>query len=227
MSLTLPLVDLRTFQKGTKEEQEVFVQTIGKAFQEIGFVAIKNHGLKEATITRVYEQAKLLFALPETTKKKYEVPQGGFQRGYTAFGKEIAKGAEASDLKEFWHVGQEHIPAQDPVTKVYQKNVWPKETPECRQAFLEAYEELQRIAQSILQAIALFLKQEQEYFEKKIERGNSVLRIIHYPPLTKEPQEALRAAEHEDINLITLLIGASAQGLQIKTKKNTFSEWDP
>lgn len=218
----IPSVDLSKFVKGTEEEKNKFVADLGKAYEDIGFVAVKNHGIEKSTIDDLYTYIKAFFDLDETTKKKYEIEGIGGQRGYTSFGKEHAKGMKAGDLKEFWHFGQ-FVEDNDPIDKEYPENVNVEEIPEFLPIGKAAYQAFEDTGRHMLRAIALFLGLEEEYFNPHIHNGNSILRPIHYPPITGEIEEgAVRAGAHEDINLITLLVGASADGLQVLNKNN---EW--
>ncbi len=217
----IPAVDLNDFINGNAEQRENFVQKLGKAFEEIGFVAVKNHGLNTELEKNLYAEVKKFFELPEATKRKYEIEGLAGQRGYTSFGKEHAKGKSEGDLKEFWHFGQE-VSDGDPIKNEYPENVWVDELPEFNKVGMDAYRTLENSGKNLLKAIALYLGLEETYFDDKIKNGNSILRPIHYGPIKEEPKNAVRAGEHEDINLITLLMGASADGLEILNKKG---EW--
>lgn len=213
----IPSLDLADFTQGNASQKEAFVQNLGKAYSEIGFVAIKNHGLSDELIAKLYQVYKRFFDLPDVTKSKYDIPGIAGQRGYTGKGKEHAKGRSTGDLKEFWHVGQE-VDDDDPIKKEYPANVWPNEIPEMREVSLEAYKKLEFAGIQMVRAIALYLELEEHYFDDKVFHGNSILRPIHYYPIEDPdnvPADAVRAAEHGDINLITLLMGASAEGLQV------------
>jgi len=219
----IPSVDLNDFTKGTSEQKQAFVNELGKAYREIGFVAVKNHGLTDETINELYKQVKAFFDLPTEVKEKYVRPEDG-QRGYAAFGKEHAKNSNKGDLKEFWQFGQVVDDENDPLFNTYPDNIYCEEVPGFNEVGLQAYYSLEGIGRSMLQAIALHLGLDEFYFEEHIENGNSILRAIHYPPIIEAPEGAVRAGEHEDINLITLLIGASADGLEVLNRKN---EWVP
>ena len=225
----IPSLDLADFTSGTPEQKTAFVKKLGEAYQNIGFVAIKNHGLSKDLQDRLYNSIKEFFALPDEVKTQYEKPEIGFQRGYTGKGKEHAKGRNTGDLKEFYHVGQELdlIPDSDPIKAEYPANLWPKEIPAFRTDAIEAYRTLENAGKSMLKAIALHLELPEDYFEDKVAFGNSILRQIHYFPIENPdevPADAVRAAEHGDINLITLLMGASADGLQVLRKDG---KWIP
>ena len=225
----IPSLDLADFTSGTPAQKAAFVQKLGEAYQNIGFVAIKNHGLSQNLQDRLYGSIKEFFALPDSIKSKYEKPEIGYQRGYTGKGKEHAKGRNTGDLKEFYHVGQEKslIPDSDPVKNEYPENLWPAEIPQFKNDGIEAYQTLEKAGKAMLQAIALHLELPEDYFEDKVAHGNSILRQIHYFPIENPdevPADAVRAAEHGDINLITLLMGASADGLQVLRKDG---KWIP
>lgn len=213
----IPSLDLADFTSGDAERKAKFVQDLGEAYQSIGFVAIKNHGLSDALTKDLYAATQKFFALPDEVKAKYEIPGLAGQRGYVGKGKEHAKGRNTGDLKEFYHVGQT-ITDNDPIKEEYPDNVWPAEVPEFAQVTTTAYKLLEAAGQQMLRAIALYLSLPEDYFDAKVHNGNSILRAIHYFPIENPdavPADAVRAAEHGDINLITLLMGASADGLQV------------
>lgn len=225
----IPSLDLADFTSGTPEQKAEFVKRLGDAYQNIGFVAIKNHGLSQELQDRLYYSIKSFFGLPDELKIKYEKPEIGFQRGYTGKGKEHAKGRNTGDLKEFYHVGQElaNIPDSDPLKSEYPENLWPEEIPDLKNDANEAYKILESAGKAMLRAIAINLELPEDYFEDKVAYGNSILRQIHYFPIENPddvPADAVRAAEHGDINLITLLMGASADGLQVLRKDG---KWIP
>lgn len=215
----IPSVDLNDFTKGTPEQKAAFVQQLGRAYEDIGFVAVKGHLLSDELSASLYEQVKKFYAMDDEKKAGYEVPGLAGQRGYTSFGKEHAKGRTEGDLKEFWQFGQ-YVEDADPVKSEYPDNVKVTELPEFNALGEEAYKRLEETGKYMLRAIALYLGLDEFYFDEKIHNGNSILRAIHYPPITNEPKSAVRAAEHEDINLITLLMGASAEGLEVLNKQN-------
>lgn len=221
MDQNIPSIDLADFTQGSPSQKAAFVEALGKAYEEIGFVAVKNHGLSDAQSEELYKEVEAFFSLDEAIKKQYEIEGLAGQRGYTSFGKEHAKGRNTGDLKEFWHFGQ-YVEDGDPVEKEYPDNVLVKELPAFNAIGKETYQTLEKAGQNMLRAIALYLGLEESYFDAKIHNGNSILRPIHYPPITDEPKDAVRAAEHEDINLITLLMGASAEGLQVLNKKGNW-----
>ncbi|KRO86720.1 MAG: flavonol synthase [Cryomorphaceae bacterium BACL29 MAG-121220-bin8] len=216
----IPSVDLSDFLSNNKELKDEFVKKVGKAFQEIGFLSLKGHFLSKENVDDLYTQIKKFFDLPSEIKNNYEFDGFEGQRGYTSFGKEHAKGKKEGDLKEFWHFGQ-YIDQSDKEYK-YPKNPYVKEVPEFNSVGESTYKALEKTGLYVLRAIALFLELEEDHFDKYVIKGNSILRPIHYPPIKKEPNEAVRAAAHGDINLITLLMGAHGKGLQVK---NNNGEW--
>ena len=212
----IPSLDLADFTSGNTERKDKFIRELGSAFQNIGFAAIKNHGLSEELTDRLYDVIKRFFMLPDATKRKYEIEGLHGQRGYTSKGKEHAKGRTTGDLKEFYHVGQDGN--QGLSAEEYPQNIWPAELPEMEAVCNNAYKTLENAGIELLRAIALYLGLDENYFDTKVKGGQSILRPIHYFPI-ENPEEilsdAVRAAAHGDINLITLLMGASADGLQI------------
>ena len=222
----IPSLDLADFTGGDAQKKAAFVQALGEAYNNIGFVAIKNHGLTDAMTEKLYRTIQQFFNLPTTIKEKYEIPGLAGQRGYIGKGKEHAKGRTTGDLKEFYHVGQE-VTDGDPIKNEYPDNVWPEELPELEKIGLEVYKTLESAGIKMLQAIALYLGLEEHYFDNRVKNGNSILRPIHYFPIENPdevPADAVRAAEHGDINLITLLMGASADGLQVLRRDG---QWIP
>ncbi len=218
---SIPSVDLADFTSGDAAKKSTFVAQLGKAYEEVGFVAVKNHGISDQLIADLYRYVQEFFRQPNEVKRKYEVPELAGQRGYTSFGKEHAKGFDAPDLKEFFQFGQS-VEDNDPVKAEYPDNVAVKEVPAFTPTFFQAYRGFEKSGKALLQAIALYLGLDEHYFDDKIHNGNSILRAIHYPPITQEPKSAIRAEQHEDINLITLLVGASADGLQILDKQGNW-----
>ena len=218
---SIPLVDLSDYSSGNEEKRKAFVKKLGDAFHSIGFVGVVNHGVPKKLIDDFYTAAKAFFARSEAFKRKYEVEGGAGQRGYTSFGKEHAKHSKVGDLKEFFQIGQV-VTDGDPIKKEYPENVHVTEMPEFTDLGRELYRQFEKAGGELLRAIADHLELENGFFDKKIHNGNSILRAIHYPPITSEPASAIRAEMHEDINLITLLVGASAGGLQLLNKED---EW--
>ena len=218
----IPSVDLRDFLSDDPARKQKFVNEIGKAYEDIGFVALKGHFLDEQLVEGLYAEVRNFFTLPLETKSKYEIPGIGGQRGYVSFGKEHAKGRSAGDLKEFWHFGQ-YVSEGSAYVGEYPDNVEVTELPNFNSVGKEAYQMLEKTGVYVLRALALYIGLDEFYFDKFIKDGNSILRPIHYPPITSEPQDgAVRAAAHGDINLITLLMGAQGKGLQVQ---NHNGEW--
>jgi isopenicillin N synthase-like dioxygenase len=210
-------LDLADFTGGDPIKREKFVADLGTAYKDIGFVAIRNHYLTDDLSARLYDVIKRFFALPDSAKQRYEIEGLAGQRGYIGKGKEHAKGRNTGDLKEFYHVGQEVLDG-DPIKKEYPDNIWPTELPEFESIALDVYQRLEQTGVQMLRAIALYLQLPENYFDQRVKHGNSILRPIHYFPIENPdavPADAVRAAEHGDINLITLLMGASADGLQV------------
>ena len=217
----IPSVNLDEFLSGNLKEKEKFVKEIGSAFENIGFVALSGHFLSDELVEKLYTQIKNFFSLPQTIKDDYEIEGLGGQRGYTSFGKEHAKGRKEGDLKEFWHFGQ-YVDNYPLLKDKYPENIYVKELPEFNNVGKETFKMLEKTARYVLRALALHLKVDETYFDSFVTHGNSILRPIHYPPITEEPKNAVRAAAHGDINLITLLMGAHGKGLQVQNHKG---EW--
>ncbi len=217
----IPSVDLADFLSDAPERKQKFVQELGSAYEEIGFVSLKNHFLSDDLVENLYKEVKAFFALPLETKSTYEIEGLGGQRGYVSFGKEHAKGKKEGDLKEFWHFGQEPDTSAN-LPEEYPENVQVSELPDFNATGMEAYRMLEKTGIYVLRALALYIGLDEHYFDKWATNGNSILRPIHYPPITEEPKGAVRAGAHGDINLITLLMGASTGGLQVLRKDG---EW--
>lgn len=217
----IPSVDLQDFISGDENRKKQFISEIGKAFGDIGFVALSGHFLSEELVASLYAEIKKFFELSQEVKNSYEIEGIGGQRGYTSFGKEHAKGRKVGDLKEFWHFGQ-NVVDNPKLSEEYHDNVYVKELPAFNEVGKETYKMLEKTAKYVLRALALHLDLEENYFDEFIKNGNSILRPIHYPPITEEPKNAERAAAHGDINLITLLMGAHGRGLQVQ---NHNQEW--
>lgn len=224
--VNIPRLDLLQFTKGSIEERQAFIQNLGRAFNETGFVTIAGHGLSSDLISELYQTVKAFFDQPEAIKSKYEFPELAGQRGYTSKGKEKAKDANTPDLKEFWQRGQTIV------NQAYSKTEFPdnavvEELPRFNDVTAEIYKKLEDAGRALLKAIASYLELEENYFEQYVVNGNSILRAIHYFPIENPDAisaDAVRAGAHEDINLITLLIGASADGLEVLTKEG---DWFP
>ena len=195
---------------------------LGRSFAEFGFGVVRDHGISQELIERAEALSKKFFALPTEVKQRYRIEGGGGARGYTPFGTEKAKDANVHDLKEFWHVGRELAPGH--ALSVYmQPNVWPDEVDGFRTTFEELYEAFDTAGRRVLEAIALHLDLPQDFFASTVEDGNSVMRLLHYPPVEGGMAKgAIRAAAHGDINTITLLLGAEEAGLELLTRHG---EW--
>ena len=200
-----------------QENPDEFARKLGSSFEDYGFAIVADHGIPDELIKRAEDKAKALFALPDKVKRKYFVPGGGGARGYTPFGIETAKGAKAHDLKEFWHVGRE-LPPGHKFRGHMPDNLWPTEVPSFKDTFLELYAAFDSTGLKILKSIARYLRIDEDYFEDACRDGNSVLRALHYPPQSEPTGEHIRAGAHEDINAITLLLGAEEAGLELLTK---------
>ncbi|MNS36219.1 2OG-Fe(II) oxygenase superfamily protein [compost metagenome] len=224
MSVNIPCLDLNDFVNGSPEQRKKFSDEIGKAFNETGFVTIKNHGLSPELIDALYVQVKSIFGLPEEVKKGYEKVELAGQRGYTSKGREQAKGAKTPDLKEFWQIGQ-YVEGETLSKEDYPDNLEVSELPQFNTITKEVYKKLEVAGTQLLKAIAAYLGLNETYFDQKVWNGNSILRCIHYFPIDDPdsiPADAVRAGAHEDINLITLLIGASADGLEVLTRDGSW-----
>jgi isopenicillin N synthase-like dioxygenase len=191
MSSRIPTLDIRRFDT----DREAFVAELGAAYREWGFAGISGHGIPQAQIDASYDVFKRFFALPEETKKKYHVPGGGGARGYTPFGVETAKGAKYSDLKEFWHIGRE-IPRDSQYADVMPPNLWPEEVSDFKEAGYGLYQTLDKLGSRVLSALALHIGLPENYFVDKTNFGNSILRPIHYPPITADDIPNVRSSPH-------------------------------
>ena len=210
MSLSqIPTLDIRQFEN----DKENFVKQVGQAYKQFGFCGFNNHGVSDELIQRAFDVTQAFFNLPTEVKQQYHIANQGGARGYTAKGVEKAKDSDHVDLKEFWHVGRE-IPGNAPHPCLY-PNVWPQEVADFQQVTLQLYEALETLGNQVLRTLALVLGQPENYFEDKTEHGNSVLRLIHYPPIEDSNTQSIRAGQHEDINFITLLVGSHEAGLEI------------
>jgi isopenicillin N synthase-like dioxygenase len=224
--ISIPHLNLNDYVHGNAEQKKKFSDAIGKAYNETGFVTVSNHGMTKKLTDELYAEVKKFFDLPEESKLKYERAKPARQRGYIGKGIEIAKGAKTHDLKEFWQSGQV-VTDNDPVKDEYPNNIQVAEFPRFNTVTQEVYQRLEEAGKHLLRAIAVYLKLPENYFDDKVHNGNSILRAIHYFPLESTenlPADAVRAGAHEDINLITLLIGASADGLELLTRDG---KWFP
>ncbi len=213
MQQTIPIADLQAFLSDDPRQQQAFISTVGEALEEIGFFALVNHGVDRSLIQRSYQLAEAFFELPDAVKLRYEVPNLNGQRGFTRFGREHAKDHPVPDLKEFWHVGREsHLANLDPI-----------EVPEFRSVMDQLYGQLEHCAVKLLEACALYLGESRSLLSNSTIDADTILRIIHYPPIPKDANPAsLRSAPHEDINLITLLCEATDSGLELLQRDGTW-----
>ncbi|MEO7430490.1 MAG: 2-oxoglutarate and iron-dependent oxygenase domain-containing protein [Dokdonella sp.] len=219
MSARIPTLDIRRYDS----DRDAFVADLGAAYREWGFAGIRGHGIAQDRIAGAYDAFQRFFALPADVKMRYHLQGSGGARGYTPFGVETAKDSKYPDLKEFWHVGRE-IPRDSTYADVMPPNVWPVEVAGFRECGYGLYEALDALGSRVLEGLALHLGLPRTYFADKTDAGNSILRPIHYPPITAPDIPNVRAGAHEDINLITLLVGASAQGLEVRSHAG---EWVP
>lgn len=219
----VPELSLRDFTDGTPEERQAFIAALDEGFRYFGFIILTDHGISDALLERAYEASATFFGQSETEKLKYDSGLGG-QRGYTAFGREHAKDHPFPDLKEFWHIGQEVAPGSD-LEGVYQPNFWPEYPQDFREVFLELYTALENAGLTMLDALAPSLDVDPAYFREMATEGNSILRLLHYPPIPDGADpNSVRAGSHEDINLITILVAASSSGLELLDRNG---EWLP
>jgi isopenicillin N synthase-like dioxygenase len=219
MASRIPTLDIRRYET----DRDAFVAEIGDAYREWGFAGIRGHGIAPSLIDRAYDAFARFFALPADVKMKYHLKGTGGARGYTPFGIETARDSRYPDLKEFWHIGRE-IPRDSKYAEIMAPNVWPSEIPDFRSAGYGLYDALDRLGTRVLRALALHIDLRESYFDDRTNFGNSILRPIHYPPITSPEVPNVRAGAHEDINLITLLVGASAEGLEVRSRAG---EWVP
>jgi isopenicillin N synthase-like dioxygenase len=220
--MNIPKLDLSNFLQGNESNRKQFIADLGSAFENVGFVSIFNHGISQTLIDSVYKDVELFFSLPVSSKKSYEIANLAGQRGYTSFGREHAKGSISPDLKEFFQYGQ---PSSSNLDKTdYPDNVFVKDVDTFNTNLDAAFRSFEQAGSHLLEAIASYLSLDISFFSSHIHEGNSILRAIHYPPILQEPSSSIRAEQHEDINLITLLVGASADGLEILSKDD---EWLP
>ena len=219
MTARIPTLDIRRYDS----DRAAFVAELGAAYREWGFAGVRGHGIAQSTVDDAYAVFQRFFALPLDVKMKYHVAGGGGARGYTPFGVETARDSNYADLKEFWHVGRE-IPQDSKYAAVMAPNLWPAEVPRFRERAYALYQALDALGSRVLRALALHIDLPETYFDDRTNFGNSILRPIHYPPITTPDIPNMRAGAHEDINLITLLVGASAQGLEVRSHAG---EWVP
>jgi isopenicillin N synthase-like dioxygenase len=219
----VPELSLKAYTSGTTQERGRFIDDLFVGLKRYGFIILKDHPIDVGLLHEAYDASKKFFSLADETKRHYADKNGACQRGYTPFGKEHAKDAKVPDLKEFWHVGRE-LPKDHKLKEFFPDNVWPDaEVPEFKKLFQSMFQSLDDTGRIMLEALTGPLEVEKDYFDKMTRTGSSILRLLHYPPIpaTADPR-SIRAAAHEDINLITLLVSASSSGLQLL---NRDSEW--
>lgn len=214
MAQTIPVLNLQDFVQGSTAQQQAFVEQLGQALEAIGFFALIGHGIDAALIQSAYDTSAAVFTLPADVKQHYENRALNGQRGFTVFGREHAKDSPHADLKEFWHIGPEHtLPA----------NLWPDEVPAFKVAMLQLFEQLDHCAQVLLMACARYLGLPEASLAQATVNSPTLLRVLHYPPVAAGlPTSQVRAAAHEDINLITLLCEATAPGLELLQANGTW-----
>jgi isopenicillin N synthase-like dioxygenase len=219
----VPTLSLAAYTQGSAEEKSKFVEVLYKGLKDYGFVILKDHGVDKALLHKAYSLLEEFYKLPVETKRSYISKAGGGQRGYTPFGQEHAKDSQLMDLKEFWHVGREVPPGHPLKDTYYPDNIWPTEVPEFKTVFSKLYADLEIAGQNMLEALTGPLNVPKNFFKEMTDEGNSILRLLHYPPIpeTADPR-CLRAAPHEDINFITILPAATASGLQLKDRDGTW-----
>ncbi len=208
------------------DEPGQFAQNIGRSFRKFGFAVVRDHGIDPALIAEAWRLTEAFSALPESEKRQYHMPDLAGARGYTPFGTEIAKGAEVHDLKEFWHVGRD-LEGGHPLAAAMPANIWPERPEGFREVFTALFAGFDRVGAILLSRIALDLGLRADWFAPAIADGNSVMRLAHYPPLNGATNGALRAGPHEDINLITLLLGAQEAGLELLTRNGAWQGINP
>lgn len=218
----IPVVDLTSWASGGAARQS-FVKTVGEALADTGFFAVRNHGVTDALMTRAYDAARTFFHLPAETKARYHAPEKKGQRGFTGFGREHAKDSTAPDLKEFWQVGRPDVPDTHPVHRVFGPNFWPSEVPAFGPTFVELYRHLEGLGAILLEAAAEYIDEPSRQFREMATDSDTIVRVLYYPPVAKDvPPGAVRSAAHEDINLITLLSGATSEGLELLRRDGTW-----
>ncbi len=218
----VPTLSLASYTHGTDADRAKFIDQLFTGLKEYGFIILKDHNVKPADLHKAYDILKAFYALPTEVKKSYISPKAGFQRGYTPFGQEHAKDSPVMDLKEFWHVGRV-LSENSPLKDRYPENVWPTEVPEFKDHFTKLYNALEEAGSIMLEALTIPLKVEKDFFAKMTQDGNSILRLLHYPPIPEgaDPR-CVRAAAHEDINFITILPAATSSGLQLQDRDGTW-----
>jgi isopenicillin N synthase-like dioxygenase len=218
----IPVVDLTDWASGGAARQG-FVKTVGEALTATGFFAVRNHGVSDALMQRAYDVARTFFHLPLATKSRYHDAAKKGQRGFTGFGREHAKDSTAPDLKEFWQIGRPDVPDDHPVHRLFGPNFWPSEVPAFGPTLVELYRHLEGLGGILLEAAAEYLDEPSRQFREMTTDSDTIVRVLYYPPVSKDvPPGAVRSAAHEDINLITLLSGATSEGLELRRHDGTW-----
>jgi len=221
----VPELDLHDYLEGEEQKKSDFVKQLFYGLKEYGFVVLTGHTISEALLDKAYHLSEQLFALPMDVKKAHSMPENGFQRGYTPFGTEHAKNSKVADLKEFWHLGREGC---EGLANFWMEEQGKEKIPGFKESFVSLFNMLDSIGLSLLEALTPSLDLPQDYFSKRVARGNSILRLLHYPPIEEGAEKsALRAAPHEDINLITILVAATQSGLQLKDRDGQWLDVSP
>ena len=212
----VPELSLMSFVNGTTNDKVKFTNELFRGLKDYGFIVLVDHPVDYKLTQRAYDLVHEFFQLPTETKKRYVCKEGGGQRGYTAFGVEHARDSKYPDLKEFWHVGRDVLVDEAKFRNYFPKNLWPSEIPDFREVMLKLFNGMDATSTIVLDSLGMALDVPQSYFRKMLQDGNSIVRAIHYPPLSSEaPKNAVRAAAHEDINLITVMVGATTSGLEL------------
>ncbi|MBC7466236.1 MAG: isopenicillin N synthase family oxygenase [Bdellovibrio sp.] len=215
----VPTLSLGSYLHGSENDKVKFIEQLFLGMKDYGFIILKDHSVSASLLTEAYQMLEQFYALPEKQKLSYISEHGGGQRGYTSFGKEHAKGSPVVDLKEFWHVGRE-VPEGHAFSKYYPKNIWPDDSlPGFRPLFEKLFSQLENAGVQMMEALTYPLQVEKDFFKNMVVEGNSILRLLHYPPIPEgvDPR-CVRAAAHEDINFITILPAATTSGLQLKDR---------
>ena len=222
VSQQVPELSLKAYTHGSEQEKITFTDALFTGLKEFGFVILRDHPVEIPLLRKAYELSEQLFNLPNAIKDSYTGPTGGGERGYTPFGREHAKNNKFPDLKEFWHVGRE-LPREHNLSSYFAPNIWPNDLPEFNHVFHSLFQALDDTGRIMLQALTIPLDVDKDYFTRMTDTGSSILRLLHYPPLMKGTDpNCIRAAAHEDINLITLLVSASSSGLELLDRNG---EW--
>jgi isopenicillin N synthase-like dioxygenase len=215
----IAVVDYNNYTSGNETKRNNFIQEFGDSFSNMGFAIVRNHGVTKELKDKLFAVSKAFFELSTDEKRKYEDLALAGQRGYISKLRESAKGKSVPDIKEFYHVGQT-VSDGDSIKNEYPDNIFPSEVLDFENVCQEVYETFEETGRNLLKATALYLGLDENYFKAKIHNGNSILRLLHYYPvqdLSQIPAGAVRAAAHGDINLITLLMGGSAEGLEAQS----------